>query len=96
MNQIYLGFGSFGFAAAARSYYDKDVQDLTIAEIAMLVGLPQAPSRYNPKRNPELAKERQKHVLRRLLQKGLINESLYLELSDDDLPPLSRPQNAMR
>ena len=92
MNQIYLGFGSFGFAAAARSYYDKDVQDLTIAEIAMLVGLPQAPSRYNPKRNPELAKERQKHVLRRLLQKGLINESLYLELSDDDLPPLSRPQ----
>ena len=56
MNQIYLGFGSFGFAAAARSYYDKDVQDLTIAEIAMLVGLPQAPSRYNPKRNPELQK----------------------------------------
>ena len=89
MNQIYLGIGSFGFAAAARSYYDKDVKDLTIAEISVLVGLPKAPSHYNPKRNPEGAKERQKHVLRRMLQTGLIEEDLYLELVIDKnyVPP---------
>ncbi len=88
MNQIYLGGGSFGFAAAARAYYDKSLDELTLAETAVLVGLPKAPSRYNPRRNPALAKERQNHVLGRMLATRLIDEQTFLELSSADLPPL--------
>ena len=88
MNQIYLGGGSFGFAAAARAYYDKDPRELTLAEVAVLAGLPKAPSRYNPRRNPALTKERQVHVLSRMLANNLIDEQTYLELSSADLPPL--------
>ena len=92
MNQIYLGRGSFGFAAAARIYYDKSLDELTVAETALLAGLPKAPSTYDPRRRPSAAKSRQKHVLRRMLDEKLIDESLYLKLSSAGLPPL-RPSS---
>ncbi len=86
MNQIYLGRGNYGFAAAAQGYYGKQMTDLSLAEIAVLAGLPQAPSRLNPARNPELAKERQKHVLRRMRTLNFISDAEFLEASAAPLP----------
>ena len=86
MNQIYLGRGSYGFAAAAKAYYGKALDELSLAEIAVLAGLPQAPSRLNPARNPDLAKERQKHVLRRMREDDMITAADFLEASAAPLP----------
>lgn len=72
LNHIYLGSGAYGVAAAAREYFDKDVEDLNLAEAAILAGLPQAPSRYSPFRNWPEAKARQRYVLNRMLGAGLI------------------------
>lgn len=88
MNQIYLGRGSYGFAAAAKAYYGKEMAELGLAEIAVLAGLPQAPSRLNPARNPGLAKERQKHVLRRMRDTGIITPAEFLEAAAAPLPPV--------
>ena len=88
MNQIYLGRGSYGYAAAAKAYYGKTLDELNLAEIAVLAGLPQAPSRLNPARNPALAKERQKHVLRRMKDTGVIDATEFLEAAAGPLPPV--------
>ena len=66
LNQIYLGHGAYGVQAAAQNYFDKPVQELTLAECAILAGLPQAPSRYSPHRYPERARQRQLYVLSRM------------------------------
>ena len=89
MNQIYLGAGAFGFAAAARVYYGKELDELTAPEIAVLAGLPQAPSRYHPGQSPELAKARQRHVLNRMLDTQLLTETEHRQLSAAELPPLA-------
>ena len=67
VNQIYLGQRAYGFAAASQIYFGKAVGELTIPEMAMLAGLPKAPSVYNPVANPQRAKQRQQYVLRRML-----------------------------
>ena len=72
LNQIYLGHGAYGVEAASENYFGKSVQGLNLAECAMLAGLPQAPSRYSPFRNPERAKQRQIYVLNRMLAEGFI------------------------
>jgi penicillin-binding protein 1A len=72
LNQIYLGSSAYGVEAAAQIYFDKRVQDLNLAEIALLAGLPQAPSRYSPFRNFKLAKNRQLYVLNRMAEEGYI------------------------
>jgi penicillin-binding protein 1A len=74
MNQIYLGHGAYGVQAAAENYFDKNVENLTLAECAMLAGLPQAPSRYSPYRHFPKAKERQKYVLGRMVGEGYISQ----------------------
>ncbi|HEY0268755.1 MAG TPA: transglycosylase domain-containing protein, partial [Methyloradius sp.] len=66
MNQIYLGQRAYGFASAAQIYFGKQLQDLTIAEAAMLAGLPKAPSAYNPVVNPKRAHARQQYILQRM------------------------------
>lgn len=66
LNQIYLGQHSYGFAAASRTYFGKNLDQITVAEMAMLAGLPKAPSAYNPMVNPKRAKLRQMYVLRRM------------------------------
>ncbi len=68
MNQIYLGQRAYGFASAARVYFGKDLKDITLAEAAMLAGLPKAPSAYNPVVNPKRAKIRQEYILKRMLE----------------------------
>jgi len=74
LNQIYLGQGSYGVAAAADNYFRKSVKDLTLAEASLLAGLPQAPSRYSPIHNPLRAKERQHYVLSRMQAIGKITD----------------------
>jgi penicillin-binding protein 1A len=72
VNQIYLGQRAYGFAAASQIYFGKPLADLTLAETAMLAGLPKAPSLYNPVANPQRAKQRQQYVLRRMRELGHI------------------------
>src|SRR5204862_7857277 len=66
MNQIYLGQRAYGFASAAQVYFGKDIKDITLAEAAMLAGLPKAPSAYNPGVNAKRAKVRQQYLLDRI------------------------------
>ncbi|MCC4114180.1 penicillin-binding protein 1A [Aromatoleum toluclasticum] len=77
INQIYLGQRSYGFSAAARAYFDKPLKDITIAEAAMLAGLPKAPSAYNPIANQRRAILRQHYVLRRMVEAGFIDEKTF-------------------
>lgn len=77
INQIYLGQRSYGFAAAAQVYYGKPLQSLSVAEVAMLAGLPKAPSRYNPFANLKRAEARQHYVLRRMRELNYIDDKSY-------------------
>jgi len=77
LNQIYLGQRSYGFSSAARTYFGKSLNDLTLAETAMLAGLPQNPSSSNPITNPAAAKKRQQTVLRRMFDLKAITEPQY-------------------
>ncbi|MCB0363003.1 MAG: transglycosylase domain-containing protein, partial [Bdellovibrionales bacterium] len=72
LNQIYLGQGAYGIGAAADIYFRKPLNELTLPEVAILAGLPQAPSRYSPISNPSAAKERQRYVLSRMSEEGYI------------------------
>ncbi len=74
MNQIYLGNRAFGFAAAAEAYFGKPLQDVTVAEAAMLAGLPKAPAANNPIKNPERARIRQLYIIDRMEQNGFLTE----------------------
>jgi penicillin-binding protein 1A len=77
MNQIYLGERAYGFASAARVYFGKDLKDITLAQAAMLAGLPKAPSAYNPVVNPKRAKIRQDYILQRMLALHYITQEQY-------------------
>ena len=72
LNQIYFGNGAYGVQTASESYFGKNVDEIDLAEAAMLAGLPKAPSKYSPYANFELAKNRQEFVLGRMLEEGLI------------------------
>jgi len=72
LNQIYLGHGAYGVQAASENYFGKSVNDLNLAECAILAGLPQAPSKYSPFRHPERAKQRQIYVLNRMVAETYI------------------------
>ncbi len=73
LNQIYLGGGAHGVEAAAQVYFAKHVQELTLAEMALLAGLPQAPSRYSPFDHLNLARQRQRYVLNRMAEDGYVS-----------------------
>lgn len=77
LNKIYLGNRAYGIAAAAQVYYDKPVTDLSLAQMAMLAGLPKAPSAYNPLANPERAQIRRNWILGRMRDLGYITEDAY-------------------
>ncbi len=77
VNQIYLGQRAYGFSAAAQIYFGKPLDQVTIAEAAMLAGLPKAPSSFNPVVNPKRAKTRQQYVLRRMRELGFINDDQW-------------------
>src|SRR5690606_28483418 len=85
MNQIYLGQRAYGFSSAAQIYFGKQLQDITVAEAAMLAGLPKAPSAYNPVVNPKRAKARQQYILQRMYMLGYISEPQYNEAREEEL-----------
>jgi len=87
LNQIYFGNSAWGIGQAARAYYGKEAQDLTISEAALLAGLPQRPSAYDPNRNPEAAESRRRYVLGRMLADGYIDEATY-QFEMEALPEL--------
>lgn len=74
LNQIYLGHGAYGVEAASQNYFGKSVQELNLAECAVLAGLPQAPSRYSPFHSPDRARQRQIYVLNRMVDEGYITQ----------------------
>ncbi|MFY0570872.1 penicillin-binding protein 1A [Archangium lansingense] len=73
LNNVFLGHHSYGVQSAAENYYRKDVRDLTLGEMTLIAGLPQAPSRYSPFLKPEAAKKRRSYVLRRMFEEGMIS-----------------------
>jgi penicillin-binding protein 1A len=85
MNQIYLGQRAFGFASAAQIYFGKDLRDISIAEAAMLAGLPKAPSAYNPVVNPKRARQRQQYILQRMHDLHYINDAQYEQARNEEL-----------
>ena len=106
LNQIYLGHGAYGVEAAAQTYFGKKSKELTLAESAMLAGLPQAPSRYSPFMNFQRAKERQRYVLKRMVEEGYLSSwqaqtaeqlPLYFARGSDSMapwPPISATWSA--
>jgi len=85
INQIYLGQRSFGFSAAADTYFNKSLSELNLGETALLAGLPKAPSRYNPFVNPDRAIQRQKAVLFSMKRHGFIDNSTYILALEEPL-----------
>jgi len=93
MNQIFLGKGAYGFAAASETYFGKPLKDITVAEAAMLAGLPKGPSTFNPFVNPERARARQLYIIERMAKFDYItaeqaeaakNEPLHLRVRSED------------
>ena len=80
LNQIYLGEGTYGIAAASLEYFDKAVRDLNYEEAALLAALPKAPSKYNPYKSIERAKIRRNIVLKNLYENSYINKKEYENL----------------
>jgi penicillin-binding protein 1A len=85
LNQIYLGSGAYGVAAASLEYFDKSIKDLDYSEAALLAALPKAPSRYNPYRDKEIAKFRRDLVLKNLFENNYIDFKLYLKLKEKNI-----------
>ncbi|MCF8211610.1 MAG: penicillin-binding protein 1A [Rhodoferax sp.] len=85
MNQIFLGHRAYGFAAASEAYFGKPLREITVAEAAMLAGLPKAPSAYNPINNPKRARIRQRHIIDRMLENNFITEQQAQTAKDQEL-----------
>ena len=94
MNQIFLGNRAYGFAAAAEAYFGKSLKDLTIAEAAMLAGLPKAPSAYNPISNPKRARSRQLHIIERMEENGFITSEQAIAAKKQELRVKTNSDNS--
>jgi len=90
LNQIYLGFGAYGVASAALQYFNKSLDDLTIAEAAFLAALPKAPANYNPRTRPVAAKDRRDWVIDRMVADGAISATAGREAKAQPLAIASR------
>lgn len=85
LNKIYFGKRAYGIAAAAKTYYGKPINKLHLSQMAMIAGLPQAPSVLNPIKNPQAAKKRRTHVLKRMLHLGFINDEEFNNANNDTI-----------
>ena len=85
LNQIFLGNRAYGFAAACEAYYSKPLKSITVAEAAMLAGLPKAPSAYNPINNPKRARSRQLYIIERMLDNGFITQAQADQAKGEEL-----------
>ena len=86
LNQIYLGSGAYGVKAAARKYFDKELNDLTVGEAALLVGLIPAPGRYNPFANPDLSRQRRNLVLDVMYSQNYITKEEWTKAKEEPMP----------
>lgn len=86
LNEIYLGEGAYGVEAAARTYFGKRAAQLTLTEIAILAGLPQSPSTYSPIKQPEAARTRQRYVLNRMAEDGIITADTARSAYEQGIP----------
>ena len=94
MNQIFLGNRAYGFASAAEAYFGKELKNLSIAEAAMLAGLPKAPSAYNPIANPKRARARQLHIIDRMLDNGFITAEQAAMAKKEELKVKTNSDNS--
>ena len=92
LNNVYLGSGAYGVAAASKIYFNKKLNQLTLSELALLAGLPQAPSVYNPYNNKELSKSRRNQVLKRMLTMRYIDKEAYEKAITEDIKLSNLPQ----
>ena len=90
LNEIYLGLGSYGVATAALNYFNKSLDELSIAEVAYLAALPKAPNNYHPERYPEAAKMRRDWVIARMLEEGFVDRDAAAEATAEPLVVRSR------
>ncbi len=93
MNQIYLGNRAYGFAAASEAYFGKPLKAISVAEAAMLAGLPKAPSAYNPISNPKRARTRQLYIIERMQENGFITAAQAAEAAKEQLKISSGSNN---
>lgn len=93
MNQIYLGNRAYGFAAASEAYFGKPLKSVSVAEAAMLAGLPKAPSAYNPISNPKRARSRQLYIIERMEENGFITAEQAADAKKEDLKIRSGPDS---
>ncbi|MBV7453239.1 penicillin-binding protein 1A [Acidovorax sp. sif1233] len=93
MNQIYLGNRAYGFAAASEAYFGKPLKAVSVAEAAMLAGLPKAPSAYNPISNPKRARSRQLYIIERMEENGFITAQQATDAKKEELKIRSGPDN---
>src|SRR5499427_4115949 len=92
LNEIYLGSGAYGVAAAALTYFDKSLDELTLGEAAFLAGLPKAPNRYSPTRFPQTAKARRDWVLDRMVEDGAATQAEAAQAEAQPLEPRHRQE----
>ncbi len=90
LNEIYFGSGAYGVGEAARTYFAKDVRTITVSEAALLAGLPKAPGRNSPYRNPERAEARRRYVVERMFEEGYIDAATYA-VAEAEQPELAAP-----
>ena len=95
MNQIFLGQRANGFAAASEIYFGKKLKDVSVAEAAMLAGLPKAPSAYNPVSNPKRATLRQRYIINRMFETGFITEAQHEEALAEQLRYRTQRESAL-
>ena len=93
MNQIFLGNRAYGFAAASEAYFGKPLKSVSIAEAAMLAGLPKAPSAYNPISNPKRARARQQYIIERMEENGFITAEQAEQAKKEELKIRTGPDN---
>ena len=93
MNQIFLGNRAYGFAAASEVYFGKPLKSVSVAEAAMLAGLPKAPSAYNPISNPKRARARQLYIIERMEENGFITAQQAADAKKEDLKIRTGPDN---
>jgi penicillin-binding protein 1A len=94
LNQIYYGHGRYGCEEAARYYFGKSVRDVTLAEAALLAGLPQSPERLSPRKHPEAAKTRQRYVLGQMAERGFIDRKTADRVAGEPIRLVPEPASA--
>ena len=92
LNSVYLGSGTYGVMSASKTYFDKELDELTLAEAALIAGLPQAPSVYSPFQNPDAAINRRNQVLKRMYKTGYITKDQYNSALKEELHLSTKPR----